>query len=149
MGSSSKTTFAWRKMDLATATDCRCPPESVATAVRVDGSFTSRVRSTLSACFSMSISFKDRRKERSSRPKNRLATTSRLSHRARSWYTVSIPKLFATCGLEILTCLPSRNISPSSAGPTPEITLISVDLPAPLSPTRPTTSPALTSKSTS
>src|SRR5689334_1358599 len=38
---------------------------------------------------------------------------------------------------------------PLSAGLTPAITLISVDLPAPLSPTRPTTSPSYTSKSTS
>jgi len=32
-------------------------------------------------------------------------------------------------------------ISPESAGPTPAIVLIRVDLPAPLSPTSPTTSP--------
>ena len=42
-----------------------------------------------------------------------------------------------------------RDTSPESAGWTPAIALISVDLPAPLSPTNATTSPASTSKSTS
>ena len=44
--------------------------------------------------------------------------------------------------------LPSSTISPSSPWWTPEMHLMSVDLPAPLSPTRPTTSPARTSRLT-
>src|SRR5436305_11873324 len=47
------------------------------------------------------------------------------------------------------TGLPSKSTSPSSNGWMPAIDLISVDLPAPLSPTRAITSPSRTSKSTS
>src|SRR6056297_1192262 len=43
---------------------------------------------------------------------------------------------------------PLRSIVPSSAGWTPVSTLISVDFPAPLSPTSPSTSPSRTSRST-
>src|SRR6056297_829729 len=43
---------------------------------------------------------------------------------------------------------PLRSIVPSSAGWTPVSTLINVDLPAPLSPTSPSTSPSRTSRST-
>src|SRR5256885_16352977 len=49
----------------------------------------------------------------------------------------------------MLTCWPSHSIVPSLAGPTPEITLTSVDLPAPLSPTSATTWPGNTSISAS
>ena len=44
---------------------------------------------------------------------------------------------------------PRRGLTPSSGGTMPAMVLTSVDLPAPLSPTRATTSPARTSKSTS
>jgi hypothetical protein len=44
-------------------------------------------------------------------------------------------------GARMLTRRPSNSNSPASAGPTPEIALINVDLPAPLSPTSATTSP--------
>src|SRR3954451_113789 len=54
-----------------------------------------------------------------------------------------------SAGEWIFTCSPSKTNSPWSAGPTPEIVLTKVDLPAPLSPTSATTSPAATSKSTS
>ena len=52
-------------------------------------------------------------------------------------------------GLEIETSSPSNRICPLSAGLVPAMTLTRVDLPAPLSPTRATTSPASHSKSTS
>ena len=48
-----------------------------------------------------------------------------------------------------LTGLPSHSMTPSSSGFTPAIALTRVDLPAPLSPTRATTSPAWISSSTS
>src|SRR5262245_31748167 len=84
----------------------------------------------------------------SSLPRNRFATTSRLSQSARSWKTVAIPRLSAACGVLIRTCFPSKYASPVSGGWTPSIALISVLLPAPLSPTRATISPLSTSKST-
>src|SRR5665647_232456 len=84
-----------------------------------------------------------------SRPRYRLPTTSRLSHRARSWYTVSIPRMVASLGDATVTSLPSKIYWPESGRYTPEMVLTRVDFPAPLSPTRLTTSPANTSKSTS
>src|ERR1700754_3663042 len=49
----------------------------------------------------------------------------------------------------MLTFSPSKMVSPSSAGWMPAMHLMSVDLPAPLSPTRAMTSPGETWKSTS
>ena len=48
-----------------------------------------------------------------------------------------------------MTGLPSTRISPSSGVWTPDSVLISVDLPAPLSPSRQWTSPGRTSNDTS
>jgi hypothetical protein len=86
--------------------------------------------------------------ERSSRPRNRLPTTSRLSQSARSWYTVAIPSDDEACGPFRDTGRPSKSTWPSSMGMMPEMILMRVDFPAPLSPTRATTSPGRTSKST-
>src|SRR3954454_1633385 len=60
-----------------------------------------------------------------------------------------MPSRTASCGVCRVTCRPSHQASYESPGWMPAIALISVDLPAPLSPTRATTSPAPTSKSTS
>src|SRR3982074_1369714 len=60
-----------------------------------------------------------------------------------------MPSAWASWGRLIWTSRPSHSMTPLSAGPTPEITLMSVDLPAPLSPTRATTSPARICSSTS
>src|SRR5271165_895298 len=61
---------------------------------------------------------------------------------------VSTPKRMATLGDVISTPFPSRRISPLSGCRTPESILISVDFPAPLSPTSPTTSRDCTSSVT-
>src|SRR5829696_5494768 len=59
-----------------------------------------------------------------------------------------MPRSRASCGEANSTLSPSKTISPESGGNTPVMTLIRVDLPAPLSPIRATTSPRRTSKST-
>src|SRR3954451_8750788 len=59
-----------------------------------------------------------------------------------------MPLSRASCGLVNAVRLPSSRISPSSYWNTPEIALITVDLPAPLSPATATTSPGWTSKDT-
>ena len=51
-----------------------------------------------------------------------------------------MPASIASCARRIWISCPSRKIWPASAGSTPERILRSVDLPAPLSPTRPSTS---------
>src|ERR1700748_228486 len=59
-----------------------------------------------------------------------------------------MPSAVASCGLEIETGRPSNLSVPASGLWMPAIVFTIVDLPAPLSPTRPTTSPARTAKST-
>src|SRR5215218_759220 len=59
-----------------------------------------------------------------------------------------MPRSVASCGPLIRTSSPSNRIVPSSGEWIPAIAFTSVDLPAPLSPTRPITSPAWTAKST-
>src|SRR4249920_3131645 len=59
-----------------------------------------------------------------------------------------MPSEVASCGRAILTVSPPNRMLPASGEWMPAIALTSVDLPAPLSPTRPTTSPSPTVKST-
>src|SRR5262245_51665794 len=56
-----------------------------------------------------------------------------------------MPQARASCGVAKSTRPPSKRISPSSQRCTPEIALMRVDLPAPLSPASATTSPACSS----
>ena len=60
---------------------------------------------------------------------------SRLSHSARSWYTVSMPSAAAALGERMCTGPPFHRISPPSGAWIPAMVLMSTDLPAPLSPT--------------
>jgi hypothetical protein len=60
-----------------------------------------------------------------------------------SWYTVAIPNAIASPVESMLTGRPSNSIDPVSADSTPARILIMVDLPAPFSPTRACTWPAL------
>src|SRR5436305_6924632 len=60
-----------------------------------------------------------------------------------------MPRVAASLGPWMVTGSPSKSTSPESYGWMPAMHLISVDLPAPLSPTSAMTSPSRTSKSTS
>ncbi len=62
---------------------------------------------------------------------------------------VSMPLAMASVVLRMSTCLPRIRISPLEVGTAPERILISVDLPAPLSPSSPTISLSRTEKFTS
>src|SRR3954451_16817619 len=135
---------------LATATDIRWPPDSQTSVWRTERIVvTDRPFSVSAARFSMFVSSRRANDAVSSRPRNMFCTTSRLSASARSWYTTSIPSLAASFGPWMCTGWPSKRTSPPSIGWMPATHLISVDLPAPLSPTRAMTSPAETWKSTS
>src|SRR4051812_1229572 len=59
-----------------------------------------------------------------------------------------MPTFVASCGVLNVTFSPCHRTSPSVAAWIPAMTFTNVDLPAPLSPTSPMTSPAWTSKST-
>src|SRR3954465_3453075 len=60
-----------------------------------------------------------------------------------------MPRRAASFGPDTVTWVPSNQISPSSAAWMPAMHLMSVDFPAPLSPTSAITSPSRTSRSTS
>jgi hypothetical protein len=64
---------------------------------------------------------------------------------ARSWKTVAIPRSMASRGESKRTSSPSSAMAPLVGWWTPEKILIRVDFPAPLSPSRHVTCPALTS----
>src|SRR5579862_238116 len=150
VGSSRITSFEFHITARATATDCRWPPERVATGCRIERIVVTASDFIVSAVFCSMIGSLSRWKRSwASRPRYMFWTTSRLSQRARSWYTTSIPSRAASFGPWIWTCSPSKKISPLSAVCVPATVLIRVDLPAPLSPTSAMTSPFRTSKSTS
>ena len=65
-----------------------------------------------------------------------------------SWKVPAMPARQMASGVWPVTDLPSRRTSPPSGESRPETTLSSVVLPEPLGPTRPITSPRLTSKET-
>ena len=113
MGSSSMTTLGSPTRLRAMATVCRCPPESDAMGMRTDGILADRVRSRRHASFSMSTSSSTAPRA-FSWPRNRLATTSRLSHSARSWKTVAMPSACAWAGPPTVTLRPAKLMSPES-----------------------------------
>ena len=65
------------------------------------------------------------------------------------WWTMAMPSSAADNGVSCSTPVPSTSIVPLSGAIVPEATFISVDLPAPFSPSRAWTSPAATSRETS
>ena len=86
----------------------------------------------------------------SSRPRKRLATASRFSDERQVLVDrLDAERLGVARSSGSSTGAPSTRISPASAGSTPERILISVDLPAPLWPSSPSTSPAARSRLTS
>src|SRR6201996_6802595 len=142
VGSSMITSWAFCMTALATATAWRWPPDSEPTGWRSERTVTTeRSARVCLACSSMPISSSCQCFS-SSRPRNMFCTMSRLSHRARSWCTVAIPRSVAAFGLCRWTGRPFQRIWPASGCQIPEIVLIRVDLPAPLSPTRAVTLPA-------
>ena len=78
-----------------------------------------------------------------SRPRNRLRAIDRSGASEVSWWMVSMPRSMASrAEADRHLAGRARRSSPRSTGKTPEIALMSVDLPAPLSPSRATTSPS-------
>ena len=77
-----------------------------------------------------------------------LSATDRSGSTDSSWNTLTMPTALAACGVSNFTGLPSKIISPSSGATTPEMILMSVDLPAPFSPSTAWIDRALVAKST-
>ncbi len=81
-------------------------------------------------------------------PIARFSATVRSGRSAGSWRTMASPNARASSGDAPVRAVPTISTEPESAASAPEATAISVDLPAPFSPTRAWTSPARTSRST-
>ena len=76
-----------------------------------------------------------------SAPRMMLSSTVNTSISLKCWCTIPIPSAVASLGLLIFTTSPFLRISPCSGWYRPNSTLISVDLPAPFSPSRAWISP--------
>ncbi len=74
-------------------------------------------------------------------PRNTLSAIERSGTKLSSWWITTTPASSASRGRRGANGAPSSTISPSSGRQTPASTFISVLLPAPFSPTRPSTSP--------
>ena len=83
-----------------------------------------------------------------SRPMKKLRVTLISGIMARSWKTVAMPASIASRGLSNCIGRPSKVIVPSVGLWTPDMVLMKVDFPAPLSPRRQWHSPGRTSKVT-
>ena len=137
----------------AIATACRWPPESARHGTLTEGM---RIESrSSSAAQRRSISRRaSQPNQRSdgtscSRPMNRLSLTLTSGASARSWNTVSMPSRRESSGEPKGCSTPSTATWPAVGRIAPLSTPTRVDLPAPLSPTRPTTSPGEMPKVTS
>ena len=154
VGSSMKITLLAHITERQIATLCFWPPDSAPTGA--SRSFTSvpmRVNAS-PACSRIALRSSTPRRPRipglsSSRPANVFSAGPSSGARARSWYTVSIPRSRARVGEPSSTSSPSSRIVPRSSPTAPDRILTSVLLPAPLSPMSAVTSPASASKSTS
>src|SRR5882757_7931253 len=146
VGSSIRTSLALESRVRAMATAWRWPPDIFLTRSR--GRVSDFSSSNNSAERSIIACLSSTRKGQipffCSRPRNTFSAAVRLSAIARSWYTTSIPLARAWIGLWKWQTSPSTRTSPSVGGKFPAISLTRVDLPAPLSPINPTTSPGST-----
>src|SRR2546422_14521 len=147
VGSSRMRTFAPKYTARAIATAWRSPPESVPT-----GWFGSRTSMPILPISSRITFFANPMSSLRAGPMPRVGSEPRKKLRqmdirgtvARSWNTTEMPAARASRGPPKCTLCPSTRSSPSSCGCTPERILISVDLPAPLSPSTQVSSPPLT-----
>ncbi len=81
-------------------------------------------------------------------PMRMFSAMVRWRTRLNSWCTARMPMRFASCGVPSTTVLPSIAIVPESGVTAPESMFMSVDLPAPFSPTTAWTSPSAADRET-
>ena len=155
VGSSRMTSFALKNSVRAIDTDCCCPPERLRTFSWTSSTLMQRsFRNSAALEFILLLSRRNlrgtlpKRDLCTSLPRKRFSATSSSGTRARSWKSISIPMPRASWGSWNRTRAPSKKISPSEGEYAPARIFISVDFPAALSPTRPTTSPLPTNRFT-
>ena len=151
VGSSRMSRRDLKCMARAMATPWRCPPDSSPTSASAERRCRSTSRSAATASsriLGWSITPTPNAPNlNGSRPMNRLRAIDMVGTMELYWWIVSMPSRMARLGLPMRTCSPSISIVPSSGLSTPARILMRVDLPAPLSPTRPRTSPRWMSRS--
>ena len=123
----------------AISTSWRAPGPRSPTSARGD---TSRptARSRSRACASSRLR-SSRKPRRGRRARKRFSATLRLGRRFSSWWMYATPRAMASAGPRGRNAAPARRTSPASGKTTPPSTFMSVDLPAPFSPTIPSTRP--------
>ncbi|KUM26474.1 hypothetical protein AU467_21290 [Mesorhizobium loti] len=131
---------------MAISTICCCASDSDATGASAEKLAPTRFNNgaTISRSLARSTSLSSPAFS-GSRPKKMLAATSRFSNRLSSWCTKAMPEPMLASTVSPSCATPSTVTVPLSGRVTPPRIFISVDLPAPFSPTRPITSPGLTS----
>src|SRR6218665_1081836 len=145
VGSSRISTLAPKKPARAMATPWRSPPDKVPTACSG-----SRSRMPIRCISAIVTWFACRMSKRlngpqplvGSRPMKKLRVTDISGIIARSWNTVAMPAFMAWRGLSSTTSAPLTSMVPPEGLCTPDMVLMKVDLPAPLSPSRQWHSPA-------
>ena len=148
VGSSMMTTRLSSDSALAISSNCCCASDSRTTGVSGPKSAPSR-RSSGAASAAIRLRSTSRNGPfTGSRPMKTFAAASRLSKRFSSWWTKAIPAAIASAQVIAGRSAPSMRIVPVVGATTPPSTFISVDLPAPFSPTRPMTSPGATDRLT-
>ena len=149
VGSSMITSRLSSERALAISSSCRCASDRRATGASGAKSTPRRAKigSTSAAIRRRSMSRSG--PFRGSRPMNTLPAASRLSSRLSSWCTKAMPAPIASATVMASRSTPSMRMWPRVGATTPPSTFISVDLPAPFSPTSPITSPGATARLTS
>src|SRR5215211_3159168 len=128
---------------LASSSSARCATLSSSTRV---GSFA--VQPIRSSSSRIQVSSRPSTKDAGT-PSDMFSATVRSGNSAGCWWTIASPRCWAASGVSRSNALPPRVIVPSSGAMTPPATPMSVDLPAPFSPSNACTSPARAAKSTS
>ena len=126
---------------------CRAPTPSSST--RRSGSTPRPYASEISSIRLRAARWSSQPKRAGSAPSTTFSSTVRLSASMKCWCTMPIPAAIASPGVEKLTSRPPTEMVPSSGRCIPYRIFISVDLPAPFSPTSACTVPARTAKCTS
>ena len=147
VGSSMMSTRTSWVRALAISTICCWPMRRLPTSSSGSMSWPRRSSSSSAFCFSAPRSMAPPRVI--SWARKRLSSTVRLVHRLSSWKMMPTPLAAASVTVGRITGSPSMRMRPLVGCSTPARTFISVDLPAPFSPTSTLTRPSNTSKVTS
>ena len=141
VGSSMISTRALQDRALAISTICCWPTRRLPNGVAGSTARSSSSSRTAASWFIFAASMKPKG-FRGSRPRKMFWATVRLETRFSSWKIIAMPASSASRVFENCTGSPNSRTSPLSAGNTPAITFISVDLPAPFSPSSAVKRPA-------